>query len=83
MTDDRAPFREARLAGKAIHQQQRLDRADLAIVKAAIEHLPATCRYHEDRLDRESRWGGGACCDTGKPALARREAEAALERLTP
>jgi hypothetical protein len=82
MTDDRAPFREARLAGKSRSQQQRLDRADLAIVKAAIEHLPATCRYHEDRV-QDARRPGGSCCDTGKPALARREAEAALERLTP
>lgn len=31
MTDDRAPFREARLAGKAIHQAQRLARAQTVI----------------------------------------------------
>lgn len=92
MTDDRTPFREPidrsefeanRDAGLAKRHEQRLARQDLAIVKAAIEHLPAECRYHGENLDRPIRWGGGACCDTGKPALARREAEAALERLTP
>lgn len=86
MTDDRAPFQEARALGKALSQQRRLARADLAIIKAAVEMLPATCRYHGDNLerDRSTYWfGDKACCDTGKPALARREAEAALERLTP
>lgn len=80
MTDDRAPFREARDAGLKARHEQRLARQDLAIVKAAIDMLPATCRYHGTRLLRPD---ARACCDTGKPALARREAEAALERLTP
>lgn len=85
MTDDRAPFQEARALGKALNQQRRLARADLAIIKAAIEMLPATCHYHGNNLGAV-RFGQpipGPCCDTGKPALARREAEAALERLTP
>lgn len=84
MTDDRAPFREAREHGKARSQQQRLDRADLAAMCAAINFLPATCQYHGEQIVRDyGMWRGEACCDTGKPALARREAEAALERLTP
>lgn len=81
MTDDREPFEAARRAGKALHQEQRLARADLAVIREALEHLPATCRYHGDNLDREARWGGGACCDTGKPSLARRNAEDGLRRL--
>lgn len=80
MTDDRAPFEGPRALGKALNQRRRLARADLAIIKAAVEMLPATCRYHGDHLEH---YAGLACCDTGKPALARREAEAALERLTP
>lgn len=84
MTDDRAPFESARALGKALNQKRRLARADLAIIKAAVEILPATCQYHGDSLVRDyGMWRGEACCDTGKPALARREAEAALERLTP
>jgi hypothetical protein len=84
MTDDRAPFQAARAVGKAIHQEQRLTAVDLRALKRALEHLPAVCQYHGDQIVRDyGMWRGEACCDTGKPALARREAEAALERLTP
>ena len=84
MTDDRTPFREARAAGKAKHQEQRLTSTAFLAIKRALAHLPETCHYHGDKLTRDyGLWSGEACCDTGKPALARREAEAALERLTP
>lgn len=84
MTDDRAPFQEARTLGKALNQQRRLAHADLKAIKAAIDLLPAKCQYHGDQIVRDyGMWRGEACCDTGKPALARRQAEAALERLTP
>lgn len=51
---------------------------EVAVVRDAIEHLPERCRYHGDDLE----WGlrREVCCDTGKPALARRRAEAALRR---
>jgi hypothetical protein len=58
-----------------------LAHADLALVRQAIEMLPATCRYHGDNLERSYDYTGRHCCDTGKPALARRKAEEALRRL--
>lgn len=57
-----------------------MNASDAALIQRALEALPATCRYHGDNLDREARWGGGACCDTGNPSLYRRHAEAALKR---
>lgn len=82
MTDDREPFREARAIGKAKHHEQRLARVDLATIRLAIEMLPALCQYHGEQLVRDYGWDRGSyCCETGKPALARRKAEAALERL--
>ena len=67
-----------------LSHETRLRRADLAIVKQAIEMLPATCHYHGDELLRgHGPWRDEACCDTGKPALARRKAEEALRRLEP
>ena len=54
---------------------------DAAIIQRALDHLPAECHYHGDKLVRDyGMWRGEACCDTGKASLARREAEAALKR---
>ena len=80
---DREPFEAARAAGLKARHETRLARADLAIVREAIEMLPATCRYHGDNLVHSYDYAGRPCCDTGKPALARRQAEAALRRLEP
>lgn len=61
--------------------------ADVEALKDAIEALPTKCLYHEGKITALERWGqgdsryDGACCATGKPALYRRRAEAALERL--
>jgi hypothetical protein len=82
MTDDRSAFTEARAVGKAIQQERRLAHADLKAIRRAVEMLPAKCQYHGDEIVRDyGMWRGEACCDTGKPALARREAEEALRRL--
>lgn len=54
---------------------------DLQTLKVALTQLPIKCRYHGDRLQREDTWNGIYCCDTGRPALLRRRAEAALQRL--
>jgi hypothetical protein len=62
------------LAGPAV------DPDDLALIRAALEQMPGRCHYHGDRLDRPGIWGP-ACCGTGKPARARREALAALARI--
>lgn len=51
-----------------------------AELREALDFLPKTCRYHGDKLDRDGMWGP-ACCETGRPALARRNALAALERV--
>lgn len=48
---------------------------DLATIRRALEMLPATCRYHGGNLERVGPLGS-PCCDTGKPALYRRRAEA-------
>jgi len=55
--------------------------ADRATVRAALDHLDATCRYHGESLERVIGFAGlpQACCDTGKPALARRQALAVLD----
>lgn len=54
---------------------------DAATIRAALERLPAECHYHGTGLDRPGPFGP-ACCGTGTTALARREALAALDRLT-
>lgn len=57
-------------------------REDLASIRSALGELPDVCRYHQDRLDPDRPgWGREACCDTGLPALRRREAMAALDRI--
>lgn len=51
-------------------------------IRAALDALPSTCRYHAD-IDggpHEYRFSG-ACCATGEPALLRRRAHAALDRV--
>lgn len=56
-----------------------MDATDRATIQAALFSLPETCRYHGDQLT-SSNARRRACCDTGRPALLRREAEAALDR---
>ncbi len=81
---DREQLETSRAYGLRKRHETRLRRADLAIVREAIEELPATCQYHGDQLVRDyGQWRGDSCCDTGKPALARRKAEEALRRLEP
>lgn len=56
--------------------------ADLEALENAIEALPTQCLYHGDKIDCFSRADyDGACCQSGKPALYRRRAEVALERM--
>lgn len=53
-------------------------------IRLALDKLPSSCRYHDD-IEPESmkyREYDGACCATGQPALLRRRALAALDRLT-
>lgn len=55
---------------------------DLSVIRAALEKLPATCRYHGDKIDPpESLIRREACCDTGIPAMRRRKAEEQLQAL--
>jgi hypothetical protein len=63
---------------RPLFEADPMTRHDAAIIQAALDTIPVTCRYHGDDLE----WGlrRDACCDTGKPALARRKAEAALKR---
>jgi hypothetical protein len=56
-----------------------VNRHNAAIIQAALDTIPATCRYHGGNLERVGPIGN-PCCDTGRPALARRKAEAALKR---
>lgn len=79
---DREEFQTARDAGLKARHETRLARADLVIVKKALEQLPGACQYHGSAIVRDyGMWRGEACCETGAPALARRDAEAALARL--
>ena len=57
---------------------------DADLIRRALEEIPVECRYHGDQLERPERWARfphDPCCDTGRPSLYRRVAEAALERL--
>lgn len=54
----------------------------IAIIRAALESLPARCRYHGDETGpKDSLWPREACCDTGIPAQRRKKAEQALVNL--
>jgi len=68
--------------GLLLVDQDAVTGQDLAAIRAALQHLPAECRYHGDRIatDQPFRYGA-ACCETGRSALARRRAEQALARL--
>jgi hypothetical protein len=61
--------------------------ADVEALEDAVEALPIRCLYHGDRLEASDQpfpdpdLYDGACCASGKPALARRRAEVALRRL--
>lgn len=82
MTADREEMQAARDAGLAKRHETRLTRADLKVIRRALDELPTECQYHGSEIVRDyGMWRGQACCDTGKPALARREAEEALRRL--
>lgn len=82
MTDDRSEMEAARLAGLAKRHKQRLANADLAITRQALDLLPDACQYHGRDLMRGYGLDCyGPCCETGKPAVMRHAAEAALKRL--
>lgn len=57
-----------------------MNKTDRATVQKALDHLPAACDYHGERLERVTGFAGSInpCCDTGAPALARRNAETVL-----
>ena len=58
-----------------------ISRRDAKAIQEALDALPAICHYHGDKIVRDyGMWRGEACCDTGKPSLLRRDAEAALQR---
>jgi hypothetical protein len=56
----------------------QITKIEVATIREALEHLPKQCKYHGDELQSGTRWYGGACCETGRPSLARRNAEAVL-----
>lgn len=58
------------------------NRADMNAIRAALDYLPRECRYHGDRIEMPGIVGDGGCCDTGRPALARRRALEAVQRLS-
>lgn len=53
------------------------------VIRAALEELPEVCRYHGTNLEPTGGWMSRreACCDTGLPALRRRDAMDALDRI--
>jgi len=54
----------------------------LAVIRAALESLPAQCRYHGENTDPpDGLFRREACCDTGIPAQRRKAAEQALHQL--
>lgn len=54
---------------------------DAAIIQRALECLPPTCRYHgEEFVVDYGMHGRGSCCDTGRPSMYRKAAEATLNR---
>lgn len=57
---------------------ERCDDHDARLIQTALDTIPTECRYH----GRDLEWGlrPDPCCDTGKPSLYRRDAEAALKR---
>jgi len=63
--------------------------SDIETVRRALGRMPASCRYHGDRLLWSETTSvrtamsrpDDPCCETGRPALYRREALAALERI--
>lgn len=58
---------------------------DERLVQTALEYLAPRCRYHGHNLDGDGRNLAeyeGACCATGQEPRARREALAALLRIT-
>ncbi|MGY0067712.1 hypothetical protein ACWZEH_12970 [Streptomyces sp. QTS137] len=60
-----------------------MERSDAAAIRAALHALPSRCRYHGDKTAPPSGLiRREACCDTGIPAQRRKEAEAALSRIT-
>jgi hypothetical protein len=60
-----------------------MNRADLSVIREALEALPAQCRYHGDTTEPPSNnmFRREACCDTGIPAQRRKLAERALRNL--
>ncbi|MHA6764734.1 hypothetical protein [Streptacidiphilus sp. PAMC 29251] len=57
---------------------------DLLTIRSALEKLPATCRYHGERIEPEgSSWVSlrESCCDTGLPSVLRRRAMDVLDRI--
>ena len=60
----------------------RQTRTDIATIRAALDKLPAQCRYHGDQTEpHRPSYGNEACCDTGIPARRRRLALEALDRI--
>jgi hypothetical protein len=51
-------------------------------IRKALAELPAVCRYHGVHLEpHRPAYGSESCCDTDRPAMRRRKAEDALQRL--
>jgi hypothetical protein len=58
-----------------------IGRTDAAMIRRALETIPAECRYHGERLEIDyGLHGMGSCCDTGKPSMYRKYAMEALDR---
>jgi hypothetical protein len=57
-----------------------MNRADRATIQTALDHIPNDCQYHGTNIERTTGFNAKptVCCDTGKPALARRQAETVL-----
>lgn len=57
-------------------------RSLLNVLRPALEHLPAECRYHGDQLDPPpGTHGRAACCDAGVAALRRRNAQRVVDHI--
>lgn len=77
------PRRAEEFFGSEISADRRPVAQPLAVIRAALESLPAQCRYHgENTQPRDTLFGREACCDTGIPARRRKAAEQALHQLS-
>lgn len=77
-----APDNLAEILAKHGWVNGTIDDLDALLIQRALEAIPVECRYHGASLNRDpGEYLSGPCCDTGRPSLYRRYAEAALKRV--